>query len=746
MTVLLSLSIVLGGVNNNTTISMVAYGDNNNNNDHKMKNSSTIKDVSDQIVSSDASVGVGKEQVQQLLQLLQTQIAQTSGQDKATNAIKQIKSVVKANPNGPLAQSLLYLAEQQAAGNFNSINAVSFQVAANLASGQEDIGQIIQEAASHAQQVLSSQAPSSSSSSSPPLQPPAQQTMSLSASSQPQSLPTSTSLPSAPQQPTGSGQVSIIPQKDSGNTLRSEDHSQHVRIAPGSSGITAINNGANSQIQTPVEPTLFSPTSPPQLRSQVTTNSPPIADAGHSRPDQTVNEGSLVTLDGSASHDPDGDTLTYAWTQTSGPPVQLSNPNSAKSTFTAPSNLQQDITLNFELTVTDSGGLSSFDIVSILVKHNSTPPPPPPPNPPPAADNPPIADAGHSADKIVNEGSLVTLDGSASHDPDGDTLTYAWTQTSGPPVQLSSPTGSTTTFTAPSNLQQDTTLNFKLTVTDSHGMSSSDTASILVKHTGTTPPPPPPPPSNSAPIAVVGPDQTVNGSTTVTLDGSASHDPDGDPITFMWNQTSGPTVVLSNPAGPKPTFTAPSNLQDDTALFFKLTVTDNAGLSDSMVQKITVMHSTLLPPPPPPSQNGTEMIYTPLPGGRIKTKENTSGGNCVSDGIRFNIANDRTLVDRETTWVFTLNNNPASCTDKPWWSPKIGSHGSTGEGSGLYEASVPYSGGFKAMRSEGPHPQYHSCSGYQHGDVPPMPQGKPIGIKTAQWRIPNGVHVEFWYD
>ena len=27
-----------------------------------------------------------------------------------------------------------------------------------------------------------------------------------------------------------------------------------------------------------------------------------------------------------------------------------------------------------------------------------------------------------------------------------------------------------------------------------------------------------------------------------------------------------------------------------------------------------------------------------------------------------------------------------------------------------------------------------------------MPKGIPIGIKTAQWRIPNGVHVEFWYD
>jgi hypothetical protein len=27
-----------------------------------------------------------------------------------------------------------------------------------------------------------------------------------------------------------------------------------------------------------------------------------------------------------------------------------------------------------------------------------------------------------------------------------------------------------------------------------------------------------------------------------------------------------------------------------------------------------------------------------------------------------------------------------------------------------------------------------------------MPKGKPIGIKTAQWKILDGVHVEFWYD
>jgi hypothetical protein len=207
---------------------------------------------------------------------------------------------------------------------------------------------------------------------------------------------------------------------------------------------------------------------------------------------------------------------------------------------------------------------------------------------------------------------------------------------------------------------------------------------------------------------------------------------------------SGSPVQLSSANQAKTSFTAPSNLQEDATMFFKLTVTDKTGLSDSMVQKITVKRSTSPPPPPPPTD--TEQIYTPLPGGRVFTKMNPSGSNCDQSGIRFNLVNEHTLVDRESTWIFTLDNDPLSCTTNDHWSPKIGSHGSTGEGSGLYECSVPYSGGFKSCRSEGPHPQYHACSGYQHGDVPPMPKGKPIGVKTAQWRIPNGVHVEFWYD
>ena len=62
-------------------------------------------------------------------------------------------------------------------------------------------------------------------------------------------------------------------------------------------------------------------------------NSSPNADAGA---DQVVLELSTVNLDGSASSDPDGDVFTYAWLQTAGPNVALSDASVAQPNFTAP--------------------------------------------------------------------------------------------------------------------------------------------------------------------------------------------------------------------------------------------------------------------------------------------------------------------------------------------------------------------------------------------------------------------------
>jgi hypothetical protein len=93
-------------------------------------------------------------------------------------------------------------------------------------------------------------------------------------------------------------------------------------------------------------------------------NSAPTANAG---PDQNVGENSTVDLDGTGSSDPDGDALTYAWVQTEGPSVSLSDANSAQSSFTAPGvTAGNTLILGFQLTV-DDGITSATDSVEVTV-------------------------------------------------------------------------------------------------------------------------------------------------------------------------------------------------------------------------------------------------------------------------------------------------------------------------------------------------------------------------------------------
>lgn len=340
-------------------------------------------------------------------------------------------------------------------------------------------------------------------------------------------------------------------------------------------------------------------------------NASPTANAG---PDQVVNEGVRVALTGAGSSDSDGQVSRYQWTETTNSGVVIANANTATPSFVAPT-LSTATTLTVQLTVTDNEGGTATDSVSITVN--------------PVNANP-IANAGPDQTTNVQTQS-VTLTGVASSDGDGSIPAsgYAWVQTSGSSVTLTN-AGTISPSFAPTALTitTPTTLSFQLTVTDNEGGTVTDSVNVIVN------------PSNTPPTANAGEDQAVNGSITVTLNGTASSDSDGVITSYQWSQLSGDSVTLSsNPASGSAGFTAPM-VTTPTVLNFQLTVTDNQQASASDSVSITVN---------PPQSSGFSL------GGTVTAAVNTAVDGDVNDPFATLVANNTMATAQSVPAPLQLN-------------------------------------------------------------------------------------------
>ena len=281
------------------------------------------------------------------------------------------------------------------------------------------------------------------------------------------------------------------------------------------------------------------------------TNTAPVSDAG---PEQIVTSGDVVTLDGSGSFDPDGDNVTYIWTLMSmptGSTAVLSGGTSAQPTFTA------DLSGDYVISLVVSDGQVSGAGETVTVTAN-------------APNTVPVADAGAVQNVLV--GSLVTLDGSASFDPNGDQITYEWSFISVPAGSVATLSDATSVIP---NFMTDLPGAYVASLVVNDGTTSSSAATVTV--TATT--------ANAAPVADAGDAQNVMSGALVTLDGSASSDSDGDPITYRWVLTSvpvGSTAILSDSSAVQPTFTA------DLAGDFSASLIVNDGMADSAADSVVI--------------------------------------------------------------------------------------------------------------------------------------------------------------
>ncbi len=305
--------------------------------------------------------------------------------------------------------------------------------------------------------------------------------------------------------PVGSDRTFLAQAYDSSSTLLYEGQVTGVTISQGATAAVFI------LLQQKTEPGRFN-NSAPRVSSLVASS-------------PQVEPGQSTTLSVAAT-DADGDTLSYAWTATAG---TLANATTASPTWTAPTT-EGPHTVN--VSVTDGkGGQAGFSLVinvvagrgraSVTTSFNTWPV---------------VSQVSVTKGQLL-PGDSTGLDVTAV-DPDGDTLTYAWSDDCG--GSFSSTTAKSPTWKAPATQPPSGTCTASVAPNDGRGGSTQGSLSITIGL---------PEVPNAAPVI----DQTFQSANTVEAGGTLSvlvvaHDPEGTALSFTWSDSGGTLGTPTNSA------------------------------------------------------------------------------------------------------------------------------------------------------------------------------------------------------
>ncbi len=345
------------------------------------------------------------------------------------------------------------------------------------------------------------------------------------------------------------------------------------------------------------------------------TNSVPIADAGT---DQNVTTGDIVNLDGSGSTDADNNNLSYTWsfsTRPDGSSATIENPASVSASFEADVDGEYIVSLVVNDGTLDSSA-DTMMITSSTVINNTSP----------------TANAGN--DQNITTGTTVNLDGTASSDPEGDSLNYSWSLTSipaGSSATLNNATTATPSFIA----DIDGTYSLSLAVNDGEFDSAADTVTISVVT------------SNSAPVAL---DDSVSTDQDTEIDITLSAtDADGDDLTYtiVSNPAHG-TVTLS---GSTATYTPTTSYTGSDSFTFKV----NDGKADSNTVTISITVNLVSDC----AEITPTYTFTIVDTNQTLCYDETTGDSesCVGEGQDADYVGNQPSYSRCSSEEITLDNN-----------------------------------------------------------------------------------------